>query len=216
MASLANNPPHAPPESDDEDTLIASLEAEDDNSLAPLRERRLEQLHKEFQAAKAHRNLGHGTYDTVSSSTHSDPERAVLDITTSTSSPRCVVHFFQPDFRRCQIMDSHLKVLAEKHLEARFVRVDVGAVPFLVERLKVRVLPCLIAFVGGKSVDRVIGFEGVGRSGDSFKTPELERRLVGSGVLQGVKMEVGEGVRAGDVRLRAREKDAEDDDGWDD
>lgn len=112
-------------------------------------------------------------------------------------------------------MDGHLKVLAEKHLEARFVRVDVGAVPFLVERLKVRVLPCLIAFVGGKSVDRVLGFEGVGRSGDSFKTPELERRLVGSGVLEGLKMEVGEGLRTGDVRQRVKEKDDEDED-WDD
>lgn len=216
MASIANNSSRAATTSDDEDDLIASLEAEDDTTLAPLRERRLEQLHAEFRAAKAHRNLGHGTYDTISSSTHTDPERAVLDITTSRESPKCVVHFFQPDFRRCQIMDGHLKVLAEKHLEARFVRVDVGAVPFLVERLKVRVLPCLIGFVGGKSVDRVIGFEGVGRSGDSFRTPELERRLAGCGVLEGLKLEKGEGVRAGDVRQRARGRNEEDEDEWDD
>lgn len=170
-------------DSDDEDALIASLEEDDDSALDTLREQRLQQLHGEMQRSRAQKTLGHGTYDTITQ----DPEKSILDITTS--SKLCVVHFFRSDFRRCRIMDGHLSALAERHLEARFVKVDVDHVPFLVERLKVRVLPCVIAFVGGKSVDRVVGFEGVGRGDDSFRTRDLEVRLVTVGVLERVKMD---------------------------
>lgn len=54
--------------------------------------------------------------------------------------------------------------------------------PFLVTKLKVQVLPCLLAFVDGIGVDRVVGFEGLGR-GDSFTTRQLEARLLTAGVL---------------------------------
>ena len=170
-------------DSDDEDGLIASLEEDDDPAFDHLRERRLQQLHSEMQRTKAQRTSGHGTYDTI---TH-EPEKSVLDITTSEK--LCVVHFFRADFRRCRIMDGHLSAMAERHLEARFVKVDVDHVPFLVERLKIRVLPCVIAFVGGKSVDRIIGFEGIGRGSDEFRTRDLELRLVNAGVLERVKMD---------------------------
>lgn len=204
---------HTTEDPEDEDALIASLEAsaDDDPGLAHLREKRLQQLHTEFQRAKQQRTLGHGTYDTITD----NPERSVLDITTSTN--LCIVHFFRDDFRRCRIMDGHLASLAERHLETRFVRVNVDAVPFLVERLKVRVLPCVIGFVGGKSVERVIGFEGVGKGGDGFGTRELEVRLVGCGVLERVKMERGErkGGGGGDARVRRKEREDVDDDEWD-
>lgn len=35
-------------------------------------------------------------------------DKAVLDLTTSEE--KCVVHFFHEDFRRCAIIDVHLKV----------------------------------------------------------------------------------------------------------
>lgn len=37
-----------------------------------------------------------------------DNEKDVLDLTTSEE--KCVVHFFHEDFRRCAIIDTHLKV----------------------------------------------------------------------------------------------------------
>ncbi|KAF8538223.1 thioredoxin-like protein [Trichophaea hybrida] len=103
--------------SDDEDELLASLEAED-SALDAFRERRLQQLHEEFARAQAQRaNLGSGTYEDV------QDEKAVMDITTSNKN--AVVHFYHGDFRRCKILDSHLALLAPKHLEARFVRIEV-------------------------------------------------------------------------------------------
>jgi hypothetical protein len=85
----------------DEDVLIAALE-EDDPQLDALRERRLQQLHSEYQKARELKATGHGSYDEIKE------EKALMDITTSTK--LCVVHFFKPDFHRCATMDTHLEV----------------------------------------------------------------------------------------------------------
>ena len=79
-------------------------------------------------------------------------------------------------------------------METKFAKMEVERAPFLTERLGVRVLPCVIAFVKGVGVDRVVGFEGLGGSGDGFETGGLERRLVGMGVL---REEVGGGGGGG-------------------
>ncbi|KAJ3001722.1 hypothetical protein HKX48_002744, partial [Thoreauomyces humboldtii] len=66
--------------------------------------------------------------------------------------------------------------LARKHLRTRFIRVDVENAPFLVEKLKVQVLPCVIPFIDGASVDRLVGFELVGDS-DNVPTSSIENWL---------------------------------------
>ncbi|KAF8742844.1 Homocysteine S-methyltransferase, partial [Rhizoctonia solani] len=53
-------------------------------------------------------------------------------------------------------------------------------VPWLVEKLQVKVLPCVICFVRGVSKDRIVGFEELGNE-DGFKTAKLELRLTQSG-----------------------------------
>jgi len=116
----------------------------------------------------------HGTYEVVS-------ERAFLEA--STKSKYCVAHFFHNDFRRCQIMDKHLTTLAKKHFRTRFVKVDVEQAHFLVEKLKVQTLPCLIMFEDGISVDRIVGFDELGGT-DTFTTSSLEQRLAKSVVLK--------------------------------
>ncbi len=70
--------------------------------------------------------------------------------------PRCVVHFFHYKFKRCEIMDKHLQQLATKYFDTLFIRVFVENVPWLVERLGVKVLPCVITFVNGTSKDRCV------------------------------------------------------------
>jgi hypothetical protein len=56
-----------------------------------------------------------------------------------------------------------------------------------VTKLNVRVLPCVLSFVDGKTVDRVVGFEGLG-IGDKFTTRDLEAKLLASGVLPRQKL----------------------------
>lgn len=172
----------------DEDDLFDALEKEDDTAY---RAHRIEQLHSELASAKEarQRSVPSGTLNTTEAlypTLHND--QAVLDLTTNNE--RCVVHFSHPDFARCAVMDEHLRTLAPRHFEVRFARVDVRDCPFLVEKLNVRVLPCVIGFVDGLSRERIVGFEGLGGGGrsrqdgvDGFQTGQLERRLLQNGVL---------------------------------
>ena len=92
---------------------------------------------------------------------------------------------------------------------------NVENAPFLVTKLKIQVLPCVLAFIGGVSVDRIVGFEGLGYTQDTFTTKDLEARLLSSGVVQRAKATMDAGI--GSLGGRGAEgKDASDDeDGWD-
>lgn len=48
------------------------------------------------------------------------------------------------------------KALAPKHPNTLFLRTSVEDVPFLVTRLGVKVLPCVISFVNGNAIDRSV------------------------------------------------------------
>ncbi|KAF2004409.1 thioredoxin-like protein [Amniculicola lignicola CBS 123094] len=188
----------------DEDALIAALE--DDDELDAFREQRLQQLHAEYDKARRLRENNHGTYVEVKD------EKALMDITTSTK--LCVVHFFKPDFNRCRIMDGHLESLAPAHYEARLLRINVDNCPFLVTKMKIQVLPCVIAFIDGVSVDRIIGFEGLGRSPDNFTTRDLEARLINAEVFVRPKVSK-EDEMAQARKSRNMKADDDDDDDWD-
>ncbi|TKX24246.1 hypothetical protein C1H76_3549 [Elsinoe australis] len=200
VASLVDKHPEA--DSDDEDALIAALEEDDTSALANFREQRLQQLHSEFSRAKAQRDSGFGTYEEIKD------EKAILDITTSTK--LSVIHFMKPDFTRCRIMDQKLEILAPKHFDTRFASINVENAPFLVAKLKIQVLPCVIAFVNAVAVDRIIGFEGIGARADSFTAQELERRLLRTGVLLRSK------ITTEDEGRRAKKTVQEDDEDYDD
>jgi thioredoxin-like negative regulator of GroEL len=70
-----------------------------------------------------------------------------MDITTKEK--YVVGHFYHKDFRRCKIMDEHLEKLAKKYYDTRFLKIEVQNCPFLVEKLMVKVLPCVIAWTNG-------------------------------------------------------------------
>ena len=104
------------------------------------------------------------------------------------------------------------KTLAPKHFDTRFLRMNVENAPFLVTKLKIQILPCVLAFVKGVSTDRIVGFEGLGYSEDTFTTVDLETRLLAAGVLTRAKSTGNEGI----VRAtKQQEEDAGDDDDWD-
>lgn len=86
--------------------------------------------------------------------------------------------------------------------------------PFLVTKLKVQVLPCVIAFVDGISTDRIIGFEGLGQ-GDSFTIKDLEARLLHCGVLVRSKVTEDDRPQVRISRGKQAQNDFKDDDDWD-
>lgn len=77
---------------------------------------------------------------------------------------------------RCQIVDKHLTILAKKHVETKFIKLNVEKAPFLSERLHIKVIPTLALLVDGKSKDYVVGFGDLGNN-DDFPTEMLEWRL---------------------------------------
>lgn len=86
--------------------------------------------------------------------------------------------------------------------------------PFLVTRLGIQVLPCVIAFIDGVGVDRIIGFEGLGRNPDNFTTRDLEARLILSEVFARNKVTEDDERRRLQKSKASQKEDEEDD--WED
>lgn len=235
-----------------DDALFAALENEDDSSY---RAERIQQLNAEFASHKTNRDTTSSTTNTTTSGGVGgdaslvqdnvyptlNSDQAVLDFTTQTN--RCIIHFAHPDFGRCGVMDEHLALLAGRHYEVRFARVDVRNTPFVVEKLGIRVLPCVIGFKDGVGVDRVVGFEGLGNGGkdgmQGFSVQVLEKRLLWKGLLVQAKVSSGDdddeyhqldsgsedesvrkkglrrAIRGGNARLRGRNDDDDVGDDWD-
>ncbi|KAJ0423395.1 thioredoxin-like protein [Aspergillus carlsbadensis] len=175
---------------DDDGAIFKALEEEDD---ASYRAHRIEQLNAEFATA----GTGNPTTTTVVQDSlypTIKSDQALLDFTTEIN--RCVIHFAHPDFARCATMDEHIKALAARHQDVRFAKVDVRETPFVIEKLKIRVLPCVIGFLEGVGVERVVGFEGLGSGGsdgaDGFSTATLEMRLLWKGILSQKKFKAGD------------------------
>lgn len=134
-------------------------------------------------------------------------------------------------------MDDHLSYIARKHQdysssdsETKFARVDVSHATFVVEKLGIRVLPCVIGFVGGVVKGRVVGFEGVcwdGNEKGERTRRGVEEAFVDMGVLRkgvgGDEDEDGsederedEGRKDGRRGIQGRKQAIEDeDDDWD-
>jgi len=184
-----NDPPEAPPaevgaeESEDAEALFASLEEEDNSAY---RTQRVQELRDEINGARAGNALS--TIKTTYVTLRSDEEALRF----TTEHERAVVHFFHPDFARCHTMDNHCQTIADRHAEygdadASFGRIDVKDAPFIVEKLGVRVLPCLIGFVKGVAKGRVTGFEGLcwnGKEDGKDVTRALEQTFVDWSVLK--------------------------------
>jgi len=153
-----------------EDALLD--EFEDESFWGAYREQRIQELKK--QAAKESLK-GDGAFTELAD------EKEFLKITTTTK--RVICHFYHKEFIRCKIMDDHLQVLAAKYLQTKFVKIQVEIAPFFVEKLKIKVLPCVLCFVDGVVVERIVGFEDISTN-DSFPTQLLERSLTKSGVLK--------------------------------
>jgi hypothetical protein len=118
--------------------VLDKLEKSEDD-MERLRRSRLDQL-KKMQNQKAEWiAAGHGEYRECD-----DQKRFFDDLR---NSPRAVVHFYRPTTRRCEIVDKHLGLLARKHLETKFVRVNAERCPFLCERLNIWMLPTIVLIV---------------------------------------------------------------------
>ncbi|KAI0515558.1 hypothetical protein KFK09_008223 [Dendrobium nobile] len=154
------------------DEEIAALDRLDLDDLEALRERRLQQMKKIAEKRSRWMSLGHGEYSEISEKDFFSAVKA---------SERVVCHFYRGNWP-CKVIDKHLNILAQQHLETRFLKVHAEKSPFLTERLRIVVLPTLALVKNAKVDDYVVGFDELGGS-DEFSTEELEERLAKAKVI---------------------------------
>ncbi|KAM0970361.1 hypothetical protein FF1_018448 [Malus domestica] len=145
----------------------------DDPELEKLHADRINALKKEAEKREALKRKGHGEYRDIT-------EGDFLGEVTGTEKVIC--HFYHREFYRCKIMDKHLKTLASKHVDSKFIKLDAENAPFFVTKLGIKTLPCVILFRKGVAVDRLVGFQEVGAK-DDFSTRALEVALIKKGII---------------------------------
>lgn len=163
----------------DEEEETSDNEADEDNELRRLRERRLNEIKRTQQEHSENLAKGHGDY------------REILQddfLKEVTSSVKVICHFYHQDFARCKIMDHHLRILAQRHTESKFVYINADRAPFFVEKLKIRTMPTVIYFVDGVALGKLIGFEGLSETQpegqeDEWPTIRLARLLGKNGMI---------------------------------
>ncbi|KAF5292222.1 hypothetical protein FQA39_LY14037 [Lamprigera yunnana] len=150
------------------DEAIDQIDNLDVNDLEQLRKQRLQELKQMQDKKQRWLQSGHGSYEQLAE------EKMFFDIVKK--SDNVVIHFFTPTNTRSPIVDKHLKVLAPKHLETKFVSLNAEKCPFLAERLHIKVIPLLVCIQNGIVIDKVVGFSSLGNT-DDFTTDILEWRL---------------------------------------
>ncbi|EDV24653.1 Thioredoxin domain-containing protein 9 [Trichoplax sp. H2] len=159
---------------DQVDAELHRLETLDEDELETIRAKRLEQMKKLNAQKQEWFSQGHGSYSEVAD------EKEFFQATKK--SFRLICHFYRDSTFRCKIVDKHLAELAPKHVETRFIKINVEKAHFLVERLKVKMLPTIVLIKDGKTVDRIIGFDELGGT-DEFSNEMMEWRIARAEVI---------------------------------
>ncbi|XVF15811.1 hypothetical protein REPUB_Repub09cG0188500 [Reevesia pubescens] len=146
----------------------------DDPELEKLHADRIAALKKEAEKRESLKRQGHGEYREVSEGDF---------LGEVTGSEKVICHFYHKEFYRCKIMDKHLKALAPKHMDTKFIKLDAENAPFFVAKLAVKTLPCVVIFRKGIAVDRLVGFQDLGGK-DDFATRMLELVLIKKGIMR--------------------------------
>lgn len=156
------------------DAEIEKLDKMDEDDIEALRRKRMQQMKKQADQKKDWLSQGHGRYDEIAD------EREFFDV--CKKSKNVVCHFYRDSTFRCKIVDKHLTLLAPKHVETRFVKINAEKCQFLVERLRIVVIPTICLAKDGKTVDYVVGFDDLGGH-DEFPTDVLEWRIARADVI---------------------------------
>ena len=157
------------------DAEIERMDKMDESGFEMLRQNRMEQLKVAQKQKQEWLSLGHGQYEEIAD------EKDFFEV--SKKSANVVCHFYRESTFRCKIVDKHLALLAPKHIETRFVKINAEKCPFLVERLRIVVLPTICIAKNGKTIDYIVGFDDMGGA-DDFPTEILEWRIARTEVIK--------------------------------
>lgn len=183
--------------SENDEELLELLEDENDPVLSRLRDERIASLKKEFH--RIDESTADGEFGEI---VQVSTEKQLMDLVTSNDT--VLVHFYQANFEKCQIMNDKLKLLAEKHLTLKILAIEAKDAPFLVTKLGIKMLPFVVIYRQGKEVERLVGFEKLGNDANNFKFDALEQFLYARNVIS------RKTVNFGSIRQRKEDLDDED------
>ena len=150
------------------DAEIEKLERLDEDDLETIRKKRIQAMKKAQEQKQQWLSQGHGQYDEI------PEEKEFFEVCKKNTRVAC--HFYRDTTMRCKIVDKHMAELAPKHLETKFCKINAEKCHFLVQRLKIKVLPTICLTKEGKTVDWIIGFDDLGGV-DDFPSVMLEWRM---------------------------------------
>lgn len=156
------------------DAEINKLDELTEDDLENIRKKRIEEMKQKQILQQQWRANGHGEYSEI------PEEKEFFEV--SKKSANVVCHFYRDDFFRCKVVDKHLAILARKHMETKFVKINAEKSPFLTERLRIKTLPTIALVKDAKTKDYIVGFGDLGGT-DEFTTEMLEWRLAHSQVI---------------------------------
>merc|ERR1711977_207539 len=160
-----------------ESALDKQLEAQENemSDLEAVRRKRIAQMQKDSKLKAELKKIGHMQYEEIAD------EKEFF--AAAKKSEMMVCHFYRGATWRCEIVDKHLKALAPKCFKTRFVKINAEKCPFLVERLKVFMLPTMACVIKGQVAEYIVGFDDMGGD-DDFPTEALAQRLSQIGVAE--------------------------------
>jgi hypothetical protein len=156
------------------DDEIKQMERLGEDDLEAIKRRRIENMKKSVQQKEEYLKQGHGEYSEI------PEEKEFFNITKNSTNVVC--HFYRQETFRCKILDKHLNILAKKHIETKFCKIDAEKCPFLCTRLRIKVIPTIIMIKASQTRGYVVGFTDLGNT-DDFSTEMLEWRLAQAEVL---------------------------------
>lgn len=160
----------------DVDELLDDID-NDSDFLEQYREKRMQQISDHLKLVdKNVREQGYGKLETL------EDEAQLMNLSSKCST--LIVHLMLDKFDKCQYMNEKLAILARKYLTTKFVKINVENCPFLVQKLKVKVLPFVIGYHEGRERLRSIGFAKLGNDPSGFPIGKLERLLKDTGVVR--------------------------------
>lgn len=157
------------------DAVIDQIDNLDTNDLDQLRKNRVKELQKLEEQKQVWLSNDHGKYEEL------PEEKMFFDVIKK--SENVVIHFFRDSSFRCAIVDKHLKILAPKHIETRFVKFNAEKCPFLAEKLKIKTIPSIVLVQNTVMVDKIVGFTQLGNC-DDFTTEVMEWRIAQNNVIK--------------------------------
>ncbi|XP_073994301.1 thioredoxin domain-containing protein 9 [Rhodnius prolixus] len=144
------------------------------NDIETLRKERLRALKEEAKQQELWKANGHGTYSEIE-------EKQLFDV--CRASANVILHFYNGCCEECKVMDYHLALLARKHIESKFIKINSEKSPFLKGRLGITIFPTLVIIKDNKTEGRIAGLAKLGNV-INFNTELLEWRIAQFGAIR--------------------------------